>query len=124
MRALEFVVSSGSSSVSLPWVADTIARRRPFPRARSSTPRDACSTAATASSGCTSKAISDEREEARQLVGHDRLGEGRLRADLVVDGLPAHPDLLGEAAHGHRRPAVPRRRLDGSLDDAPRIVVA
>ena len=66
----------------------------------------------------------DEREEALQLVGHHRLGEGRLRADLVVDRLPADPDLLREAAHGHRRPAVSRGRLDGGLDDAPRIVVA
>ena len=81
-------------------------------------PRDACSTAATGSSGCASKAISTSDEEALQLVGHDRLGERRLRADLVVDGLPAHPDLLGEAAHGHRRPAVSRCGLDGRLDDA------
>ena len=42
----------------------------------------------------------DEREEAIELVSHDRLGEGGLRADLVVDGLPAHADLLGETRAG------------------------
>ena len=59
--------------------------------------------ASTRSSGWASKAALDHREEALELAQDHRLGQRRLGADLVVDGLPAHADPLGEP-----RPSSPR----------------
>ena len=50
----------------------------------------------------------DAVEEQLHLAHHHRLGELRLGAELVVDGLPADPDAVGELAHRDRPPAALR----------------
>ncbi len=100
------VVSSGSSSLSAPWLLLRIACSSGSVRASSSTRYAAASIAATRSSGLSRNAESTMVEEQVQLAHHHRLGELRLAAELVVDRLPADADEVGELAHRQCSPAV------------------
>ena len=70
-NAPAWVVSSGSSSVSAPWVAETIAFRSRLSWDASSTAHDASRIAATRSVGCASKATvtsSRNRSSSRRII--------------------------------------------------------
>ena len=60
----------------------------------------------------------DQAEEPLQLAQDHPLREQRLRADLVVDGLPAHADHVGEPRHRHLGPADLGGQGHGRVDDA------
>ncbi len=112
------VVSSGSSSVSAPWVAETIALQQQVVlgglehRARRVADRgDQVGRVGV-------EGDRDQPEEPLQLAQDHRLGEQRLRADLVVDRLPADPDHVGQPGHRHLGPAGLGGQRHGRVDDA------
>ena len=49
--------------------------------------------------GLVVEGLGDDSQEALELGQDHRLGERRLGPDLVVDGLPAHPDLGRQPGH-------------------------
>ena len=123
------VVSSGSSSVSAPWVADTTACSSllSLGELEHAVRRRADRVDQVVGDGA-SKAADDHGEEALQLAQDHRLGEPVLGAELVVDGLPADADPLGERAHGHAGPARtrwssrPRPRRSARASSGPAVM--
>ncbi len=111
-----WVVSSGSSSVSAPWVAETIAFSSRLSCDASSTAHDASRIAADQVGRVRVEGDGDQLEEPVQLAQDHRLGEQRLGADLVVDGLPADAHHVGEPRHRHLGPAVLGGQRDRGVD--------
>ena len=105
-RPSELVVSSGSSSLSAPWLLLRIACSSGSVRASSRTRYAAASIAATRSSGLSGERRVDVVEEQVELAHHHGLGQLGLAAELVVDRLAADADEVGELAHRQGAPAV------------------
>ena len=109
------VVRSGSSSVSAPWVAETTACRRALFWAYFRTRRAESRIAWIRSSGFSSNERTTPARNRSSSREHHRLGQVVLGADLVVDRLPADPDLVGEPRHRDPGPALARDDPDGRV---------